>query len=37
MYVLTYKWILTIKDRITTLQSTDARKPRNEEGPREEA
>ena len=33
-YVLTYKWILVIKYRITMLQSTDPKKPNTKEGPR---
>ena len=34
MVVLTYKWILAIKCRITMLYSTDTRKLSNKEGPR---
>ena len=32
-----FKWILTMKYRITTLQSTEAKKPNKKEGPREDA
>ena len=35
--VLTYKWIFTIKYRITMLQSTDLKMLSNKEGPREDA
>ena len=36
-YVLTYKWILAIKYRITILQSIDPKKPNNKKGPRKDA
>ena len=36
-FVLTYKWTLAIKCRITMLQSTDPKKLDNKEVPREEA
>lgn len=37
MYILTYEWISAIKSSITTPQSTDPKKPNNEEDPRENA
>ena len=33
-YVLTYRWILTIKYKITTLESANPKNPNNKEGPR---
>jgi hypothetical protein len=36
-YILTCKWILVIKYRITMLQSIDSKKPNNKEGPREDS
>ena len=36
-YVLTYKWMLAIKYRITMLQSTDPKKLSSQEGPKEDA
>jgi hypothetical protein len=33
-YILTYKWILVIKYRTTTLQNTKPKKLSNKEGPR---
>jgi hypothetical protein len=36
-YILTYKWILAIKYRITMLYSIDPKIPNNKKDPREDA